>query len=138
MSRCALVCLLWFVLSGCGPQAQVQGQLSGAITVAGKPASGATVRFFDEANNLVGAALVGDAGEYVATDLPMKSLRVTVEPGQSSGMYSSSAPPPGVAVVQGSSAVPPASIPQKYKSVETSGLAVSVTQRQQECSFSLE
>jgi hypothetical protein len=127
-----------FLGVGCGQQGQSGGQLSGVVTVAGKPASGATIRFFDEANQLVGAATVGDGGEYVATDLPLKQLRVAVEPGQASGLYAATQPPPGTTALPGASTVPPAKIPAKFRSMDTSGLAAAVTQKEQVANFALD
>jgi hypothetical protein len=122
---------------GCS-EARSVSQLKGVVTVAGKPASGSTIRFFDEANQLVGAATVGDGGEYVATDLPRKQLRVAVEPGQDSGVYASTQPPPGTPALPGAATVPPAKIPEKFRSTETSGLTANVTQQDQTANFSLD
>lgn len=136
MRLVAWTCLCLAV--GCSRQAQSGSQLSGVVTVAGKPASGSTIRFFDEANQMVGAASVGDGGEYVATDLPRKQLRVAVEPGQASGMYASAPPPPGMTVLPGASTVPPAKISEKFRSTETSGLTANVTQKDQIANFALD
>ena len=123
---------------GCSQQSQSGGQLSGVVTVSGKPASGSTIRFFDEANQMVGAASVGDGGEYVVTDLPRKPLRVAVEPGQESGLYAAAPPPPGTTGLPGASTVPPAKIPEKFRSAETSGLTAHLTQKVQILDFALD
>jgi len=132
----AWLCL--HLTGGCSQQSQSGGQLSGVVTVSGKPASGSTIRFFDEANQVVGAASVGDGGEYVATDLPRKPLRVAVEPGQESGVYAAAPPPPGTTGLPGASTVPPAKIPEKFRSTETSGLTADVTQKEQIKNFALD
>lgn len=127
------------LMSGCGGRTPQRGvRVTGTVTVGGKPGSGATVRFFDEANKAVAAGTAGDDGKYVAVDVPRQALKVAVEEGAKSGPYGFQPPPPGTAPLPGSPTVPPATIPKKYQKTETSGLTVTVDGKEQTFDISLE
>lgn len=108
------------------------------MTVGGKPACGATVRFFDDAGKSVGAAAVADDGTFTAVDVPAQALKVAVEEGVKSGPYAATPPPTGTVALPGSSSLPPAKIPKKYQKADTSGLTVSVSGKEQKHDLSLE
>jgi hypothetical protein len=129
--------LIALSLAGCGSGGSQRSRLTGTVTIGGKPASGATIRFFDDSNLCVAAGSVGGDGSYVATDVPLKQLRVAFEPGVASGIYSES-PPPGTTPIPGSSAVPPAKIPEKFQKPESSGLSATVTTLEQSVDFVLD
>jgi len=129
--------LMALSLAGCGAGGSRGSRLTGTVTVGGKPAAGATIRFFADSGECVAAASIGDTGSYVATDVPRQQLRIAFEPGAASGMYSE-APPPGTTPLPGSSTVPPAKIPEKFQKPETSGLTTTVSGDEQSADFSLE
>lgn len=129
---------LALMAAGCGPTGPQGSRLSGKVTVGGKPAVGATIRFFDDSNQCVAAGSVGSDGAYIATDVPRKQLRVAVEPGADAGIYQQEAPPPGTTPIGGGSNVPPAKIPEKFQKPESSGLSASITKAEQTADFSLD
>jgi hypothetical protein len=123
--------------SGCSQRTVERGcRVTGTVTVGGKPASGASVRFFDE-GQCVGAGTTDDTGKYTAVDVPRKSFKVAVEEGASTGPYAS-APPPGTTPLPGSLSGPPTKIPAKFQKVDSSGLTATVTQDPQTIDFTLE
>lgn len=124
---------------GCARRSTMGGtRVTGTVTIGGKPASGATVRFFDDEGKSVGAGTAGDDGAYAAVDVPQKPLKVAVEEGASTGPYGFKPPDPGTAVLPGTPLVPPAKIPKKYQKPDTSGLTVTVSGKEQKQDFSLE
>lgn len=127
----------WICASGCGGPGSQGNIVKGVVTVGGKPAAGATIRFFDDSDQCVAAASVNDRGEYIATDVPKKTLRVAFDQGVASGIYAS-APPPGTTPLPGSSSVPPAEIPEKFRKPGSSGLTATVTSAEQTTNFSLD
>jgi len=106
----------------------------GTVTVGGKPAVRAAVRFFDEKNICVGAGTVGDDGTFVAVDVPRKPLKVAVEEG-SKDAYTPV--PPGTDPLPGTILGPPAKIPKKYQKTDTSGLTLTVADGEKEKTFDL-
>ena len=123
---------------GCNQRTVERGsRVNGTVTVGGKPAVGASVRFFDEAQCL-GAGTTDDAGKYTAVDVPRKSYKVAVEEGASTGPYASAPPPPGTTALPGSPSGPPTKIPAKYQKADSSGLSATVTQDPQTIDFTLE
>ena len=125
--------------AGCTQKTVEHGsRVTGTVTVGGKPASGASVRFFDEGGQCLAAGTTDDGGKYTAVDVPRKSFKVAVEEGASTGPYASAPPPPGTTALPGSSSGPPTKIPAKYQKAESSGLSATVTQDPQTIDFTLE
>lgn len=122
--------LLTGVFAGCGRTAPQRGaRINGTVTVGGKPAVRAAVRFFDEKNVCVGAGTVGDDGTYVAVDVPRKPLKVAVEEAPKESYVPV---PPGTVTVPGTILGPPAKIPKKYQKTDTSGLTLTVADGEKE------
>lgn len=124
---------------GCARRTTISGtRVHGTVTIGGKPASGATIRFFDDEGKSVATATAADDGSYTAVDVPQKSLKVAVEEGATTGPYGFKPPDPGTPVLPGTPLVPPAKIPKKYQKPDTSGLTATVSGKEQKQDFSLE
>lgn len=127
-------------LSGC---AEKFGEVTGEVALKGKPLAKGVVTFFPEQGTPV-AAFVTD-GTYTVPALPYGSYRVSVAPvpeGPEVAQAGGKVLKPGEVDPNAKAPVPkkPAgpAIPEKYKSVDTSGLSFKVEQPKSTFPVSLE
>jgi hypothetical protein len=134
-----MACLL---PSGCGPGRPAVVPVTGTVTVGGKPVAGATVLFQPTGGGVPGRGVTADDGGFTLTTFEQGDgaivgrHRVAISKMTLSGMVAAEgdvAP----AVVSGQVKETWAT-PQRYASVETSGLEVDVARGMAPATFALE
>jgi hypothetical protein len=134
--------------AGCSPGYKSRGTVKGQVTISGKPLYVGTVTFVTD-DNRSGSATIDQNGNYVMGDAPVGDVKVTVTVPKVGGMAgmmggkparpkspvgemkdpnNPSQGGPAAAPVDPSKIVP---IPDKYSTVETSGLTYKVEKGEQ-------
>jgi hypothetical protein len=111
------------LLTGCGPELG-KVSVNGTVSYKNELLKGGRLKLFNGKNELVGAANVTSEGTFIATDLPLEELKVTVETAAANSLaHMQSAAPPGTPVIapQGAAGV---AVPPKYQRPETTDLKV--------------
>lgn len=122
--RCFLVASIMLAGLACGQEPR--GTVTGRVTQAGAPVSGATIYFEDAAAGISVMAPLSQDGSFVVktyqgAGLPPGNYKVAVAPG---GISNPEGPTPLALDVAKSS--PTADIPSKYHKTATSGLTAQV------------
>jgi hypothetical protein len=112
-------------LTGCE---RGRGDVSGTVTLNGKPLPGGMVTFVPD-NGRAEAARIGEDGKYTITNIPAGPARITVATQQPIRMKEN-----GKDFEPLGKYVP---IPERYRDPETSGLTLDVKRGFQECDLSL-
>jgi len=104
---------LFVVGAGCGNRSsQLEGRVTGKVTLADEPVTSGLVEFFSSATGTGAVAKIGSDGSYaIETPLRVGEYSVTVQ---------------GPIPEPGQPAVPPTKIPRKYWKANTSELTKSV------------
>ncbi len=110
------------VFAGCGKRPPPAGDVSGKVTVGGKPVTAGVVKFFPDAGEPVETSL-GPDGAYRATGVPAGRSKVAIETLQFKNLTQ---PPPAIAKQLGGPRAKYVPIPAKYEKPDTSGLSVDV------------
>jgi hypothetical protein len=113
-------------LSGCE---RGRGDVSGTVTLNGKPLPGGMVTFVAD-NGQAEAARIGEDGKYTISNVPAGPARITVVTQQPVRMQGN-----GKAFEPLGKYVP---IPERYRDPEMSGLKLDVKRGSQECDLPLE
>jgi len=119
------VALGWIacVSAGCGPHVAPTGELSGKVTVKGKPVTAGMVKFFPEAGGEPVVTPLGTDGTYRVTGVPIGRTKVAIE---TLSFRNMAGPPPAIAKQYGGPKPVYVPIPEKYETPEKSGLAIEV------------
>ncbi len=152
MGGFVLLASAFFVSAGCTDPYKARGVVKGQVTIGGKPLNAGTVSFVTK-DNRSGSATIDAKGNYVMGDAPIGDVQATVtvpkmggmaamghgaQPKQPAGMPEMK-PPDG-------SGGPPApaidptkmvQIPDKYGSVDSSGLTYKVGKGEQTINIEL-
>ncbi|PQO29194.1 hypothetical protein C5Y96_15720 [Blastopirellula marina] len=119
----AICCCLLPLLIGC---ADSKSELKGTVTYKGTPLNSGSILFQCDAGPVESVDIQGD-GTYVISGLPKGSAKISVQV--------SKPPQPGpdgvITNEPGTYEPNPVLIPQKYASVDTSGLTVDIQESQQ-------
>ncbi|AWM38034.1 hypothetical protein GobsT_38860 [Gemmata obscuriglobus] len=117
--RLGFACLLGSALLGCS-QGVKKITVNGTVTYKGQPLESGILQFVG-ADGAYSAAVVQPGGKFIMTDVVPGDIKVGV---QSSPGGSGSSDPKAAAAPKGPT---PATIPEKYRNPETSGLKYTVT-----------
>jgi hypothetical protein len=118
--------LSFLALTGCE---RGRGDVSGTVTLDGKPLPGGMVTFVAD-NGQAEAARIGEDGKYTVTNIPVGLARVTVVTQPPVRMYEN-----GKAFEPLGKYVP---IPERYRDPETSGLTFDVKRGPQDFDLPLQ
>ena len=133
-----LIALLAGILfAGCGPKGPAVATVKGRITAAGKPLTSGVVMYQSENGNLALTAEIGPQGEYQvktydSPGLPPGKYKVAVKP---AAPKTDQPPLAGDALT--AQPFTDKNIPEKYHSLESSGLSTNVTLEDKSYDFDL-
>lgn len=131
-----LTCLALLALAGCGDPRGPVAEVSGSVTIDGKPVTAGTVLFVSEDGRRMATAPLSPTGTYRLRDAPVGELRIAVQTLIYSPARRKAAPaklPPGHSgslpgVVEGPADVGTVyvAIPEKYEAHESTPLRYTV------------
>jgi hypothetical protein len=131
----ALIVLFALCVSGCGSGAKV----SGTVKYQGKPITSGFIVFMDAQGKVSQPASIQPDGSYTATDVPLGSVKVTIDnpppPGYGQKLPPSDNPEEKAAQAAAATYVP---IPIKYKDPQKSGKTFEVKPGRNTCDLELE
>jgi len=120
--------------AGCGGRANETGDVSGKVTINGKPVTAGIVKFFPADGREPVHTGLGPDGTYRATGVPVGRSKVAIE---TLPFRQLTPPPPAIAKQLGGPRTKYVPIPAKYEKPESSGLHYDVKKGAQEWEIEL-